>query len=130
MSFKQASKLKLRFHTGRGLVSAEQLWDLPQTTLADYIKSLKKTLKETDADDELSFLTDAVKTNVDTENQLRFEIAKDIFLTKKAEAEALRDAKALKERKQKLVELIAQKEDAALGEKSVEDLKKELEALG
>jgi len=56
--YKQASQLKLRFQTGVGLVSCEQLWDLNQTQLANAIKAVKKVLKKND-DDELSFLEDA-----------------------------------------------------------------------
>ena len=58
-----------------------------QTKLAESIKAVKKVLKKND-DDELSFLESSKV--VDVENQLRFDILKDVYLTKKAEAEAAR----------------------------------------
>jgi len=118
--FKQASQLKLRFNTDKGLLSVEQLWDLSQNQLSNLIRSIKKVLKETDNDDELSFLTGEVK--VDEENQLRFDIAKDIYMTKKKAQEEIRDASAIKEHNQKILALIAEKQEEGLKGKSVEEL--------
>jgi hypothetical protein len=119
--YKQASKLKLRFSTTKGLLAAEQLWDLTLTDLSNAIKAVKKVLKKVD-DDELSFLNDA--NTVDVESQLRFDILKDVYLTKKSEAEALRDAAAAKVHNQKILALIAEKNDDKLKSMSVEDLEK------
>lgn len=117
--FKQASKLKLRFQTNRGVLSLEQLWDLSQTDLANAIKAVKKVLKTGD-DDELSFL-ESTKV-VDVENQLRFDILKDVYLTKKKEAEESRDAAANKAHNQKILSLIAEKQEEGLKGKSIEEL--------
>lgn len=117
--FKQASKLKLRFQTNRGVLSVEQLWDLAQTDLANAIKAVKKVLKTGD-DDELSFLVST--TVVDVENQLRFDILKDVYLTKKKEAEESRDAAANKVHNQKILALIAEKQEEGLKGKSIEEL--------
>lgn len=119
--FKQASKLKLRFQTNRGLLSTEQLWDLSQTDLSNAVKAVKKVLKKND-DDELSFLEDTKV--VDVENQLRFDILKDVYLTKKKENEELRDAAETKAHNQKILALIAEKKDGQLKEMSVEELEK------
>ena len=120
--FKQASKAKLRFNTNRGVLSVEQLWDLPQTGLSTLIRSIKEELKSANLDDELSFLSDSTPTKVDVENQLRFEIAKEVYMAKKAEAEELRDAKAKKEHNQKILELIQEKKEGELKGKSIEEL--------
>ena len=119
--YKQASKLKLRFQTNRGVLSAEQLWDLSQTDLSNAVKAVKKILKKTD-DDELSFLEDSKV--VDVENQLRFDILKDVYLTKKKEAEELRDAAETKAHNQKILTLIAEKQEGKLKEMSIEELEK------
>jgi len=122
--FKQASKLKLRFVTNRGLLSTEQLWDLTQTDLANAIKAVKKVLNKADGDDELSFL---VETNVvDVENQLRFDVLKDVYLTKKKEAAELRDAAEIKAHNQKIIALIAEKKEGALKEMTIDELEKML----
>jgi hypothetical protein len=118
--YKQASKLGLRFATEKGNLSVEQLWDLSQTELSNSIKSVKKLLKQNTDDDELSFLGDTVVT--DDVNKLRFELLKDVYLTKKKEAEELRTAKEDKARKQKIAEIIAEKKEGALRDKSIEEL--------
>ncbi len=119
--YKQASKLKLRFSTSKGLLSTEQLWDLTLTELSNCIKAVKKLLKKTD-DDELSFLDD--KLTVDVETQLRFDVLKDVYLTKKSELEATKSAAATKAHNQKILELIAEKQEGKLKDMSIEDLEK------
>lgn len=121
--FKQASKLQLRFTTNRGLLSVEQLWTLSISDLINAIKAVKKILKKTN-DDELSFLeNDSV---VDTENQLRFDILKDIYLTRKKETEEIRDAAEIKAHNQKILSLIAEKQEGELKGKTIEELEKML----
>ena len=44
--YKQASKLKLRFQTNVGLLSAEQLWELSQPQISIAVKAVKKVLKK------------------------------------------------------------------------------------
>lgn len=119
--YKEASKLKLRFVTNRGLLSTEQLWDLSFTDISNAVKAVKKILKKND-DDDLSFLEDNNK--VDVENQLRFDVLKDVYLTKKKEAEELRDAAENKKWNEKINSLIARKKEGELEAKSVEDLEK------
>lgn len=119
--YKQASQLKLRFSTNVGMLSVEQLWDLSQANLSNLIKSVKKVLKKND-DDELSFLEDTKV--VDVENQLRFDILKDVYLSKKKESEELRNAADIKAHNQKIDSLIAEKQEGKLREMSIEDLEK------
>jgi hypothetical protein len=120
--YKQASKLKLRFAVTVGIVSAEQLWDISLSQLSNAIKAVRKVLKKTDGDDELSFLND---TNVvDVENQLRFDILKDVYLTKKGEMEKLRGEAEVKAFNNKIDALIVMKKDKELEGMSIEDLEK------
>jgi hypothetical protein len=119
--YKQASQFRLRFLTNVGQLSVEQLWDLSQTQLSNAIKSVKKVLKKND-DDELSFLEDTKE--VDVENQLRFDILKDVYLTKKKEVEERRNAADIKAHNQKIDSLIAEKQEGKLREMSIEDLEK------
>jgi len=117
--YKKASQLGLRFVTNVGPASVEQLWDLSQTQLSNAIKAVKKVLKRDD-NDELSFLEDTKV--VDVENQLRFDILKDVYLTKKKEAEELRNAADIKAHNQKIDALILEKQENNLKNLSVEEL--------
>ncbi len=118
--YKLGNQLGLRFPTTKGLLSIEQLFTLRQTELANIVKLCKKTLSGTSSDDDLSFL-DESKT-VNKEDQLRFDIAKDIYLTKKAEAEEVRTKAERKAFEQKILGLIAEKQEDSLKGKSIEEL--------
>lgn len=119
--YKQASILKLRIKTELGNLTTEQLWDLSLTQLAGAIKSVKKILVKND-DDELSFLEETKV--VDVENQLRFDILKDVYQTKRKENENRRNALEIKAHNEKIDALIAEKQDSQLKEMSIEELKK------
>jgi len=121
-NFKKASQLKLRFNTDRGALTTEQLWDLTLTQLTFLIRAIKKVLKQTENDDDLAFLVETSQT--DPENQLRFEIAKDIYISKKAEKDEAQALAIAKENDQKILAIIARKQDNKLDEMSIEDLEK------
>lgn len=119
--YKQAAQLKLRFETPKGVLSAENLFDLSMTDLSTTIKKVNAQLKkEQTTDNELAFLegTDIVES----QNSLRFKILKDVYMTKKD----ARDAAALdyekKQKKQRIAEIIAKKKEEALESMSIEEL--------
>lgn len=121
-TYKKASQLKLRFNTVKGILSLEQLWDLPLSQLANLVRSIKADLKSESLDDDIAFLSDSVPTKEDVQNQLRFELVKDIFLTKKAEAEEKKNAAEKKEFQQKILGIIQEKKEGSLKEKTIEEL--------
>jgi len=125
--YKKALRLKLRFETSKGLLTVEQLWDLPRTQLSVIVRNLKKKIKE-DSDDDLAFLDDTAK-QVDEIDQLMFEIAKDIYLTKKAEVEAAQNDVAKKQQLQELLAIKAERQKEAKLKMSDEDLEKQIADL-
>lgn len=125
--YKKALRLKLRFNTSRGPLSAEQLFDLSMTELAGEIKRVNAELKkETATDDDLAFLEG--KDEVKSLNSLRFDILKDVYLTKKQERDDAVSEADKKAYRQKLAEIIDKKRNAALEELSIEELEKKLAA--
>ena len=124
--YQKASRLKLRFNTSIGVLSVEQLWDLNLKSLSDVVRNCKEELKRTD-DDELSFLEEE-HNSVDPTAKLRFDIVKDIFVTRKAEINELKTAKERKEFQQKIMGIIKSKEDENLQNLSIDDLKKMIES--
>jgi len=120
--YKKATKMKLRFLTSKGSLSTEQLWDLSRTQLSLLVRNLKKTLKK-DSDDELAFLDDTI-IQIDERHQLAFDIAKDIYLSKKAENDAETEAAEIKIHNQKIMELIQRKKNIKLEDMSESDLEK------
>lgn len=117
--YKQASRQQLRFTTPKGVLTTEQMWDLSLPVLVTLIKKQKEILKKT-IDSDLDFLNDTeVK---DPENELKFNILKDIYITLKKEKEAIRDEAQRKENNQKILNIIASKKETELQNKSVEEL--------
>jgi len=121
--YKQAAQLKLRFDTPKGVLSVEQMWDLTKDELAQVAKKLRKKIKDTakSDDEELTFLEEK-QSPAQKEDTLRFNIVKDIYTTKvAAEKESLEEAQK-RQKNQKILELIARKQDQELEGKSIEEL--------
>lgn len=127
--FEQASRLKLRFDSPKGMLTVEDLWDLPLTSarganLNDVAKSINRELK---AAGEEEFVNPP--TAPDESIQLGLNIVKHIISVKQAENEAARAAAARREQKARLLEIIAHKQDEDLQGRSVDELKAMVEAL-
>ena len=122
--FKQASKEQLRFETSRGQLSVEQLWDLKMTPLATLIKFLKGKLSVTDTADDLAFL-ETTATATDKTLQLKFDVAKAIYVDKKEQRDTIRNKAVDKEHNAKIDALIAQRQDKDLEGMTI----KQLEAM-
>ena len=121
--FEYAVRNKVRFPF-KGVISVEDLWDLSLTNLDSIYKTLNKQVKQSEEESLLS-----VKTSVDTVLEVQIAIVKHIVSVKLAEQEAREKAAAKKAQKQKIMSIIATKEDEALQNTSVEDLKKMLDEL-
>ena len=121
--FEQATRLKLRFKSNNGMVTTEDLWDLPLSQLDGIAKDLRKELRDT----EDSFIEEK-KSNANLE--LRFEVVKHVITTKLEERDAKAKAKEVAARRQVLLEALEKKQNAALDGMSAEDIQKELATLG
>ena len=93
--FEKASRLKLRFRSQSGSITAEDLWDLSLTQLDNIAVSLNRELRGT----EDSFL----ETRKDQTLELRFNIVKHVLDVKKEELHDAKQAKANAERRQVLL---------------------------
>lgn len=122
--YKKAAFIGLRVNTSRGLLSVEQLTSLGLSSLSTIIKNIKKSLSK-DNDDDLSFLDESKIIN--SEDQLAFDILKDIYITKKREQEELRTEAQRKENNQKIMSIIHSKKEAQLSEMSIDELEKMLQ---
>lgn len=113
--FKLAAKEKYRFPF-RGNISVEDLFDLTTSQLDVVYKELKSQIKES---------SDSLLKEVSTEDKElknKIEIVKTIFEDKMTEAAQKEQALAKKQRKERIKELIAQKKDQDLADKSIEEL--------
>ena len=114
--FEKAVKGKYRFPY-KGQIVVEDLYDLPLGSLDTVFKTLNAEVKKTDEESLLQ-----TKSEEDDILATKIEIVKYIFNEKLEAAER-------KEKKQKIMQIIATKQDEALRNASVEDLQKMLGEL-
>ena len=128
--FEKASRLKLSFDTNKGQLSVSDLWDLPlssttgRVNLDDIAIGLNSLVQDVAT---VSFVKKDSK--VDPVNQLKFDIVKHVIEVRLAENEAASKARDKAEQKQKILGLIARRQDEELSNKSVEDLTAMLNSL-
>jgi len=120
--FEKATKQKLRFDTTAGVLTVEDLWDLPllaaTISLDDIAKDINHQLK---GSEEESFVTK--KTGANAKLTLKMDIVKHIIEAKLQAAEDSEKRAENKAMEQKILSAIANKEDEELGGKSVAQLK-------
>ena len=116
--YEAALRNKARFTSTRGMVSMEDLWDLSLEELDDIAKKYYTAAKDDTA--AISFI--GKKTTAVKVAQMHFDIVKSVIDVKLAEKEAAVSAAEKKAQKQRILELIAEKQDGALAKKSIADL--------
>jgi len=115
--YKEALQRKLRFLTAKGSLTLEQLFDLSITSLDTLAVALNDEYEQSTTK---SFL---VKRNdADRTVKLKLDIVLDILNSKVDEAEAIANKKRDKEHNEKIMALIAEKQDGELRGKSIEEL--------
>lgn len=115
--FKVASKKKYRF-IYKGVVTVEDLWDLSVEELDKIYKSLKSKQK-TEAEE--SLLTTTSKEDKELNNKI--EIVKIIVADKlEAKERAIKSAEK-RAKNQRILEIMADKADAELKAKSLDELR-------
>lgn len=128
--FEKASRMKIRFESPKGNLSVEDLWGLPLLAsnngacLDNIARDLSKKLKESETE---SFVVKASKP--DAVLQLKFEIVKHVIEVRLTENEVAEKAQENHLKKQKLLSILAQKEDEELLGASKEQLRAMVEAL-
>lgn len=114
--FKIANKKKYRFNY-KGVISVEDLWDLSVEELDKIYKSLKSQQKNAS---EESLLQTVSKEDKELLNKI--EIIKIVVSDKLAAKERAQKAASQRAQNQRILEIMADKQDAALKEKSIEEL--------
>lgn len=117
--FKKAAKQKLRFATRKGLISAEDLYDLSLQDLDKLAITVNKELKETEQE---SFISNRKTSNPSLSLQL--EILKEVIKDKLEAAEAAKVRADKRAQLARLKDLAASKEDESLAAKSREEILK------
>nr|DAZ61368.1 MAG TPA: hypothetical protein [Caudoviricetes sp.] len=108
----------------RGMINVIDLWDLSLTNLDSVFKTLNAEVKKSEEESLLN-----TKSKEDEEISNKIEIVKYIVGVKLDEKKKREDAKKNAEMRQRLLEIKAKRQDAALENMSDEDLDKALAEL-
>lgn len=118
-----ATKNKFRFPF-KGMISVEDLWDLSLENLDSVYKTLNSQIKRAQEESLLN-----IKSKEDSVLEMKIEIIKYIVEYKQAEAAKRAAASENKAKRQRILEILAAKEDADLQSKSLDELQKMLNEL-
>lgn len=121
--FEYATRNKVRFPF-KGQISVEDLWDLRTDDLDTVFKTLNRQVKQSEEESLL-----VTKTAEDTALDVQIAIVKYIFDIKMQEANARLLDKERKAQKQKIMAILAHKQEQELQNKSVDELQKMLEEI-
>lgn len=120
--FEQASRQKLRFQSSIGQLSVEDLWDLPLTSkskvsLDGLAVQINRQLKD---EQQESFVTPVTSGS---DLQVKLDILKHIIRVKMDENQARLQENERAEKRRKIADIIARKEDQSLEGLSIEELR-------
>ena len=129
--FVKATREQWRFETNRGLLTTEQLWELPLSSKSNFdldnvARTLSKKIK--DLGEDASFVTEKVDSGKNTLSD-QLELVKSIILVKKTEHAAIVLKSQQADRKARIMEVLSSRNEDALKSKSTEELLAELENL-
>ena len=127
--FVTASKNKFRYPY-KGMISTEDLWDLNINQLDEVYKVLNKAVKNARENDSLLADTGRGHNGDDAILLMKIEIVKHIF-DAKIESARKREAEVINaEKKRRILEVLAKKQDDSLNNMSEEELRQMLEEIG
>lgn len=127
--FEYATRNKLRFASIRGELSVEQLWDVPLRSTDDFnLNTIAKAANKTLKDSEENFVETA-KTAVHTRREMAMEVIRHVIDTKLNEEQAAATRAERKREKEKLLAILAEKQEGKLSALSEKELQNRIRAL-
>lgn len=128
--FERAARGKWRFESNRGLLNAENLFDMPLTSNDGFdLNSIAVTIDDQlDRTSKKSFV-EPVKSTGRVELEGKLELVQVVIARKLADRKAAETRAANSEKRRKLLDALAKREDAALSEASQEELLAQLAEL-
>lgn len=130
--YKAAAQLKLRFPSGRGDLTTEDLFSLPLQAKGGFdLDTIARTINgDIKAYGEESFVENRSESPAKRELELKLELLKDVIKTKQEANAAKATATARAEERQKILDILDSKGTQKLLAASEEDLRKRLVELG
>ena len=117
--------------SSQGPLTTEMLFDVKITTLAKMVKDQRDEVKRLQGSDdsELDFLEEKEVSEELAIAKLKFDVLKDVYVSRRDEMESARKAESKKEEIKKLAELIEKKKNQELENLSVDELEQKMREL-
>jgi hypothetical protein len=122
--YQKASRLKIRFATGKGLATVEDLWALPLTKLDEIASDLDGQIEKTGKKSRL-----ATKTTVDEELQVALAVVENVIEVRQLENKAKTEKTQKAAQLATLKDILEKKQMGTLQNLSEEDLMKKIKEL-
>ena len=124
--FELATRKKYRFESSKGLLSVEQLWELPLTAInSPSLNSVGKAVYSVLQNNEDTNFVDVVNTSVQRMNKVlnqKLEIVKEIIAYKQEQLIKQKKRIATLERNQQIMEIMDDKKNESMSKKSMKQL--------
>lgn len=128
--FEYAVRNKLRFASTKGDLTVEQLWDVPLRSRDDFnLNTIAKAANKAWKDISEESFVETAKTPQHARLEMALETVKYVIDIKLAEEDAAKKRADNKAEKEKLLAILAEKQDGKLSALSEAELKKRIAAL-
>lgn len=128
--FEQASRQKIRFSSNKGDLTTEQLWDLPLTSKTQFdLDTVAKTVHASLALVSTTSFVTQVSDPAKSRLELAMELVKHVIAVRVAENQAANDRAKARAERDRLINVLADKQDQALREMSADEIKARLADL-
>lgn len=122
--FEQASRQKIRFSSNKGDLTTEQLWDLPLTSKTQFdLDTIAKTVHASLALVSTASFVTQVSDPAKSRLELAMELVKHVIAVRVAENQAANDRAKARAERDRLINVLADKQDQALREMSADEIK-------
>lgn len=129
--FEYATRNKLRFATARGELTTEQLWDVPLRSSDGFnLNAVAKVASKAWKDLSEESFVETAKTPEHTRRETALEVVKYVIEAKLADEAAAKKRSENRAEKEKLLAILAEKQDGKLSALSEKELQRRIAALG
>lgn len=128
--FEYATRNKLRFSSSRGELTIEQLWDVPLRSKDEFnLNSIAKAANKAFKDVSEENFVETRKTTDHTRREAALEVVKYVIETKITEEKAAEKRAENKKEREKLLTILAEKQEGKLSALSEKELQDRITAL-
>ena len=128
--FEFVTRNKIRFASVRGNLSVEELWDVPlRSTDGFNLNAVAKVANEAVKSANEENFVETTRTAAHVRVETALDVVKYVIETKLADEEAAKRRAMNRVRKEKLLTVLAEKQDGKLSEMSERELKKQISEL-